>query len=85
MIEYLIEKGVDVNERTHQGKSLDLYMYDWFLELFARLTNHCSISLLTIGKGGSALWWAQRNFSENHPAVKLLKRHGAVALAPRAE
>ena len=53
VLEYLIEKGADVNERTHKGK------------------------------GASALWWAERNFPENHPAVALLRRHGARALPPR--
>ena len=53
VLEYLIEKGVDINERTHDGK------------------------------GGSALWWAERNFPANHPAVQLLKKHGGVSLPPR--
>ena len=53
VLEYLIEKGVDINERTHDGK------------------------------GASALWWAERNFSASHPAVKLLKKNGGVSLPPR--
>lgn len=55
VLEYLIAKGIDVNERTHNGK------------------------------GASALWWAERNLAPNHPAVALLKKHGAVAKAPKEE
>ena len=55
VLQYLIEKGVDVNERTHNGK------------------------------GASPLWWAERNFPENHPAVVLLKKHGARSLPPKDE
>ncbi|KAL7562109.1 hypothetical protein ACA910_019854 [Epithemia clementina (nom. ined.)] len=54
LLQYLIDKGADVNERTNKGQ------------------------------GASPLWWALQYFQENHPAVLLLRRHGAVALPPRA-
>jgi prolyl 4-hydroxylase len=35
-----------------------------------------------VGKGGSPLWWAEHLFPNTHPAVKLLRKHGAKAVAP---
>ena len=54
VLQYLIEKGADVNERTNRGQ------------------------------GATPLWWVLQYFPENHAAVQLLRRHGAIALAPRA-
>jgi len=34
------------------------------------------------GNGGSSLWFAQRGLNENHPAIVLLKEHGAISVAP---
>jgi ankyrin repeat protein len=34
------------------------------------------------GLGASPLWWAQRNFADNHPAIQFLQKQGAVALPP---
>jgi Ankyrin repeats (3 copies) len=34
------------------------------------------------GKGGNALWWAEYGLSADHEVVKVLKRNGAVAMAP---
>jgi prolyl 4-hydroxylase len=34
------------------------------------------------GDGGSPLWWAEHMLPKNHPTVQLLKRNGAVAIAP---
>ena len=54
ILQFLIEQGVNVNERTNNGQ------------------------------GASPLWWTLQYFQENHPTVQLLRRHGGVALAPRA-
>lgn len=34
------------------------------------------------GKGGSPLWWAENALPEGHEAIKVLRRHGAVAIPP---
>lgn len=34
------------------------------------------------GNGGTALWWAQQLFDDDHPAIQVLKRNGAVNIAP---
>ena len=36
------------------------------------------------GKGGNALWWAEKKQTKQHVAtVAVLKKYGAVKLAPR--
>jgi hypothetical protein len=37
------------------------------------------------GDGATALWWAQHVLEPNHPAIQVLRRHGAVAIGPFAE
>ena len=36
------------------------------------------------GKGGTALWWAEKRPKENRAAILVLKKHGAVSVAPGA-
>ena len=35
------------------------------------------------GDGGSPLWLAEKRPEENRKAIEILKRHGAVSLAPK--
>ena len=35
------------------------------------------------GKGGTPLWWAEKSLRPDHDVIALLKRHGAVAIAPQ--
>jgi hypothetical protein len=37
------------------------------------------------GDGATALWWAQHVLEPDHPAIQVLRRHGAVAIGPFAE
>jgi len=37
------------------------------------------------GSGGTPLWWAEHRLRPNHPVIALLKRHGAVAIAPQED
>jgi prolyl 4-hydroxylase len=53
VIEYLIQMGVDLNERTNNGD------------------------------GGSALWWAEHMLHHDHPAIRVMRDAGAVAIPPR--
>ena len=34
------------------------------------------------GKGGTALWWAEHGLPENHKVIQILKRNGAISIAP---
>lgn len=34
------------------------------------------------GSGGSPLWLAEKNLAKNHAVIKLLRQHGAIAIAP---
>ena len=34
------------------------------------------------GNGGTALWWAEKKPKANKAAIELLKKHGAVSVAP---
>ena len=34
------------------------------------------------GNGGTALWWAEKHPKANKAAIELLKKHGAVSVAP---
>lgn len=34
------------------------------------------------GKGGTALWWAEHGLPEDHKVVQILKRNGAISIAP---
>lgn len=53
VLQYMIDKGANVNERTNDGR------------------------------GATPLWWTMQYFPDNHPAVELLRRHGALPLPPR--
>lgn len=55
VLEYLLNKGANVNDRTNKGR------------------------------GGSALFWAEALFDENHEAVVFLKKKGAKNLKPGAK
>lgn len=37
------------------------------------------------GSGGTSLWWSQQLFGDDHPVVKVLKRNGAVNIAPEEQ
>jgi Ankyrin repeats (3 copies) len=34
------------------------------------------------GKGATALWWAEHGLAENHKVIQILKRNGAISIAP---
>lgn len=52
VLEYLLEEGADVNERTNKIK------------------------------GGNPLFWASKNRVKNAKAIAILKKYGAVSMAP---
>jgi len=35
------------------------------------------------GRGGNPLWWAEKDPVKNKKAIKILKKHGAISLAPK--
>jgi prolyl 4-hydroxylase len=37
------------------------------------------------GKGGTALWWAEHGLPSNHKVIQILKRNGAISIAPFQE